>query len=84
MSLHTLRLLCELVYLRLQVMYTRGVQPGATHRPTSADLTGIPLDLPRLSRSKLACQRASFSHPVSLNSYFTLICVFFTKAKILY
>lgn len=36
-------------------------------------------DLPRLSGS--ACRRASSSHPSSLNSYFTLICIFFTAAK---
>lgn len=38
-------------------------------------------DLPRLSGSKSACHRASSSHPCSLNSYFTLICIFFTTAK---
>lgn len=38
-------------------------------------------DLPRLPGSMSACHRASSSHPSSLNSYFTLICIFFTVAK---
>lgn len=40
-------------------------------------------DLPRLSASESTCHHASSSHPTtpSLNSYFTLICVFFTTAK---
>ena len=63
---------CEFVYLCLQkVMYTKGVQPGATHthahthtQTYKCRLDRNNSDLPRLSGSKSACHHASFLTPL--------------------
>ena len=92
-SLHTLSSLCaQSVSLCICVCRRSCIQRGFnqvphthththTHRPTSADWTGITqTSHVFLAPSQPVIMHLS-SHPSSPNSYFTLICVFFTTAK---
>lgn len=70
---------CEFVYLWGHV-YKKS-SPGCHTQTYKCRFDRNNPDLPRLSGSQSACHRASSSHPCSLNSYFTLICIFFTTAQ---
>lgn len=73
---------CEFVYLCAQrSCVPKEFKRGATHRPTSADWTGITWTSHVSLGSKSACHRASSSHPCSLNSYFSISCIFFITAQ---
>lgn len=81
---YTLKLLCAYVSLCICVCKGHVYKKSSARchtQPTSADSTGITQTSHVFSVCKSACHRASSSHPSSLNSYFTLICIFFTKAK---
>lgn len=73
---------CEFVYLCAQrSCVPKEFKRGATHRPTSADWTGITWTSHVSLGSKSACHRASSSHRCSLNSYFSISCIFFIAAQ---
>lgn len=81
---HTVRLLCARVSLRICVCRGHVYKKSSTRCHTQTYKCRFDRnnsDLPRLSGSESACHRTSSSHPSSLNSYFTLICIFFTTAK---
>lgn len=74
---------CEFVCLCLQRSCKQKSSIRCHTQTYKCRFNGNNSDLPRLSASESTCHHASSSHPTTppLNSYFTLICVFFTAAK---